>query len=194
MGQIRFIGAAIGLFVLAFVGMSWMNKGLPVMAMRVEPMKPSTGLPTFEESTQKGIRKDWQNSKTAQSDGDKVRDQLRLALWQAAIAYKLSPCDPTIKKNLVEAVTNYTAAWGKMAGCSGGRCSGHGAQIDEAARSFQTPADARVHTALREAYEQGGIDRADFPKSVRNDIYLFSGMPFGGPEAACHARTADSTR
>jgi hypothetical protein len=195
MSQIRFVALAVGLFGIAFVGMSWMNKGMPVMAMRVEPLKPSAGLPTFEESVQKGIRKDWENSKTSQSDGDKDRDKLRLALMQASTAYKLSPCDPTMKKNLVEAVTNYTSAWGKMAGCSGGRCSGYDAQIDLAAKAFNTPADKRIHQTLREAYEQGGIEREDFPKSVRNDIYLFSGMPFGGPEAACIiARSADNKR
>ena len=49
--------------------------------------------PSFDESVNEGIRKDWENSKTSQSDGNKERDKLRLALWQAAIGYKLSPCD-----------------------------------------------------------------------------------------------------
>ena len=86
------------------------------MAMKAEPMKPDARIPTFEESVKKGIRKDWENSKTSQSDGDKERDKLRLELLQASIGYKLSPCDATMKKNLVSAVTNYTNAWGEHGG------------------------------------------------------------------------------
>ena len=185
MSTIRFAMIAIGLFAMAFVGISWASKGFPVMAMKAEPMKPDARIPTFEESVKKGVRKDWENSKTSQSDGDKERDKLRLELLQASIGYKMSPCDDTMKKNLVAAVTSYTLAWGKMAGCGSGRCSGDDKKLDAAAAAFQTPADIRVHTALREAYEQGGVSPADFPKSVRDDIYLFSRMPFGGEQAAC---------
>ncbi len=40
MSTIRFTLIAVGLFALTFVGISWANKGFPVMAMRAEPMKP----------------------------------------------------------------------------------------------------------------------------------------------------------
>jgi hypothetical protein len=195
MGTLRFMLIAVGLFGLAFVGISWANKGFPVMAMKVEPLKPDARIPTFGESVKKGIREDWNNSKTNQSDGNKERDKLRLELLQASIGYKLSPCDDTMKKNLISAVTNYTSAWGEMAGCKFGTCSGDDKRMDAAAKAFQTPADARVHEALREAYEQGGIDKQDFPKSVRGDIYLFSRMPMPGEEAACIvARKAQARR
>jgi hypothetical protein len=188
MSTIRFALVAVGLFGLAFIGMSWANKGFPVMAMRVEPMKPDARIPTFEESVKKGIRKDWENSKTAQSDGNKERDTLRLALWQASIGYKLSPCDPTMKKNLVAAVTNYTQAWQAKYHCRGGAngCPKDEDEREDAARAaFKTAADVRVHEALREAYEQGGIGPEDFHKSVREEIYLFSRRPFIGEQAAC---------
>jgi hypothetical protein len=188
MDTIRFTLIAVGLFALTFVGIAWANKGFPVMAMKVEPMKPNAGIPTFEDSVKKGIRKDWDNSKTNQSDGNKERDELRLTLLQASIGYKLSPCDATIKKNLVMAVTNYTKAWQAKFHCKAGidGCpSNEDDRIDFAAAAFKTAADVRVHDALREAYEQGGVGPADFPRSVRDDIYLFSRMPFGGPQAAC---------
>jgi hypothetical protein len=82
-----------------------------------------------------------------------------------------------------------------MAGCKFDTCSGDDKRIDAAAKAFQTPADVRVHEALREAYEQGGIDKKDFPKSIRNNIFLFSRMPMPGEEAACiRARQAEARR
>jgi hypothetical protein len=36
-----------------------------LMTVRAVPMKPDARIPTFEESVKKGIRKDWENSKTA---------------------------------------------------------------------------------------------------------------------------------
>jgi hypothetical protein len=155
------------------------------MTVRTVEMKPDARIPTFEESVKQGIRKDWEASKTSQSDGNKERDKLRLELWQAAIGYKLSPCDSTMKKNLVAAVTNYIKAWGDMAGCTFARCNGDDARIDAAAAAFKTPADVRVHNALREAYEEGGITAGDFPKFIGGNAFLFTGPPFGGPQAAC---------
>ena len=195
MSAIRFTLIAVGLFALTFVGISWANKGFPVLAMKVEPMKPDARIPTFEDSVKKGIRKDWENSKTSQSDGDRDRDRPRIELLQASIGYKLSPCDGTMKKNLVSAATNYTNAWGEMAGCKFGACSGDDKKLDAAAAAFQTPADVRVHQEMREAFEQGGIGKDDFPKSVRNNVFMWTGMPFGGPQAACIlARQAEKQR
>ena len=144
MSTIRFTLIAVGLFVVAFVGISWANKGFPVMAMRSEPAKPvaqitQTPAPvvedksvpaktvdpvtTFEEYGKKAARKEWENSKTGQGDGDPKREALRLATLQAANAFALSLCDATMKKNLVEALTAYAKAWSEMAGCRFGFCS-----------------------------------------------------------------------
>jgi hypothetical protein len=196
MGTVRFSLLAIGLFALAFIGISWANKGFPVMAMRVESLKPDARIPTFKESVKQGLRKDWENSKTAQSDGDKKRDKLRLELLQASIAYKLSPCDATMKKNLVEALTRYVNAWAAMAGCKSGLCNGSDKQLDAAAAAFNSPADIHVHEALRDAINKGGISKDDFPKTIRNDVFMFSGMPLPfGEEAACAGgRRAENSR
>lgn len=195
MDTLRFAFASIAVFALAFVGMAWFQKGAPVVAAKVEPLKPSPGIPTFEESVKQGARKDWVESKTAQSDGDKTRDKLRLELMQAAIGYKLSPCDATMKQNLVAAVTNYTSAWQSMAGCKFGVCTGYDAQIDQAATAFQTPADKRVHKELAAAFEQGGIGKEDFPKAVRSNVFMWTGLPFGaGEQAACITQRAENRR
>jgi hypothetical protein len=185
METIRLSTFAIVLFALAFIGISWANKGFPVMAMRVAPMQPDARIPTFEQSVKQGLRKDWEASKTNQSDGDKERDKLRIALLQASIGYKLSPCDATMKKNLVEALSNYTNAWATMAGCKFGVCNGDDKKLDAAAAAFKTPADMHARKELQEAFEQGGISRDDFPKAIRMHVLMFSGIPFGEPEAAC---------
>jgi hypothetical protein len=190
MSTIRFALLAVGLFALAFVGVSWINKGAPVVVAGVAPLKPDARLPTFEESVQKGIRRDWENSKTSQSDGDKGRDKVRLELLQAANAYVLSPCDSTIKSNLVEAQTNYTKAWQAMFYCrlGVGDCPAkEDDRYDRAVAAFKTPADIRVHDALQEAYDQGGIDRDDFPTTVRKDVYVWARPLHGEPKAACIA-------
>ena len=198
MGTFRFALIAVGLFALTFVGISWAMKSNPVVVVKVEPLKPDARIPTFEESVKKGIRKDWDNSKTSQSDGNKERDKLRLELLQASIGYKLSPCDDTMKKNLVSAVTNYTRAWQAKFNCKAGvdGCpANEDDRIDFAAAAFKSAADVPVHKALAEAYAQGGVGPADFPKSVRDDIYLFSRMPPPGPQAACiRARQAEVQR
>jgi hypothetical protein len=198
MGTLRFALLCVGIFALAFIGMSWGQKGFPVIAMRAEPLKPDARIPTFEESVKKGMRKDWEDSKTSQSDGDKERDTLRVALLQASIGYKLSPCDATMKKNLVEALTNYTKAWKAMAFCEGGvdGCpASSDERLDAAAAAFKSPADARVKQALHEAIDQGGLSKDDFPSPIRNNVFMWTGMPFGEPEAAClAARKAEAHR
>jgi hypothetical protein len=194
MSTVRFTLVAVGLFVLAFVGISWANKGFPVMAMRVEPMKPDARVPTFEESVKQGLRKDWENSKTAQSDGDKERDKLRLELLQASIGYNLSPCDATMKKNLVEAMTRYVSAWAVIAGCKSGLCTGNDKQLDAAKAAFKTPADIHVHHALREALGKGGIGKEDFPRTLRNFAFIFTGMPSDEDNTCAAGRHAERSR
>jgi len=194
MSTVRFTLVAVGLFALTFIGISWANKGFPVMAMRAVPMKPDARLPTFEESVKQGLRKDWENSKTAQSDGDKERDKVRLELLQASIGYNLSPCDATMKKNLVEALTRYVNAWAAMAGCKSGVCTGNDKQLDIAAAAFQTPADVHVHKSLREALDKGGVGKDDFPKPIRNQVFMFTGMPFPEESACTAGRRAERSR
>jgi hypothetical protein len=161
MSTIRFTLIAVAIFGLTFVGISWANKGFPVMAMRAEPMKPDARVPTFEEGVKKGIRKDWENSKTAQGDGDPQREALRLAALQA-----------------------YAKAWSDMAGCKFFICGGDDRKVDTAAASFSTPSDMRVREAVRAAFEKGGVSREDFPGSIRLWVTMLAGDP-GDPESAC---------
>jgi hypothetical protein len=81
-----------------------------------------------------------------------------------------------------------------MAGCKFSSCTGDEKKIDAAAAAFHTPADVRVHEAMREAIWQGGITKDDFPKTVRSNVFMWSGMPFGEPAACVAARSAENRR
>lgn len=196
MSTLRFTLVAVSLFALTFIGVSWGNMGFPVMAVGVEPVKPDARIPTFDEAVKKGLRKGWEDSKTSQSDGNAERDKLRLDLLQASTAYKMSPCDDTVKKNLVAALSNYVTAWYNMAFCKsgvGGCPSSSDERLDTAAAAFKTSADINVHKALREAIDQGGISRDDFPSAIRRHAFMWSGSPPDEPEAACLlARNAEN--
>src|ERR1043166_300759 len=151
-------------------------------------------VPTFDESAKKGARKDWEVAKTAQGDGNPKREALRLAALQAANAFSLSPCDATMKKNLVEALSAYAKAWTEMAGCKFGICGGDGSRVDAAAANFSTPSDMRGRAAVRTAFEKGGISRDDFPGSLRLWVMMLAGDP-GDPVSACATgRRADGRR
>jgi hypothetical protein len=193
MGTFRFALLAIALFATAFIGISWATRGFPVMTVRVAPLQPDARIPTFEQSVKQGLRKDWENSKTAQGDGDPRREALRLAALQAANAFALSPCDKTMKKNLVAALSAYAKAWTEKAGCKFGICSDDH-KLDTAAAAFSTPADMRVREALRGAFEKGGISRDDFPASIRLWVLMLVGDP-GDPVSACaNSRRAQANR
>jgi hypothetical protein len=137
------------------------------------------------------------NSKTNQSDGNAERDKLRLDLLQASTAYKMSPCDDTMKKNLVAALSSYVTAWSDMAFCkpgTGGCPSNSDERLDTAAAAFKTPADLNMHKVLHEAISQGGISREDFPTAIRRHVFLMSGSPPAEPEAACQAARSAANR
>jgi hypothetical protein len=86
----RFSLIAFGRFALIFVGGSRAQRDFPVMTVGVASMKPDWRIPTFEQSVKEGIRRDWVDSKTNQSDGNAERDKLRLELLHAANALRTS--------------------------------------------------------------------------------------------------------
>jgi len=195
MTTFRFMLLAVGLFGLTFVGVSWAQKGFPVMVAGIAPMKPDSRsrLPTFEESVIDGLRQEWENSKTSQSDGNAARDKLRLDLLQAANAYAMSPCDDTIRSNFVTALTDYVRAWHEMAHCSpgvGGCPRREDDRFEAAAAAFRAPADIRVHEAAQKAWEQGDLSRDDFPSPLRGYVFAMvrsSIRGIGEPQAGCMA-------
>lgn len=212
--MLRFIACVAVAFTAAFGGVTWAVRGFPAPGFLLQifdaspPMQtaaaaigvPGTGIEVAVQPLSATVdrtfggpsagefeRKAWIAEHTAQSDKNPKLDALRMDALQAATAYKLSPCDKTMKKNLVEALTAYTRAYvakldcprtmGMMMFCSDKK-------VQDAADTFGTPLDQRVQDALHEAFEEKGVIRADFPADVREDVLQFAGPGLWSDESA----------
>jgi hypothetical protein len=178
---ILFIGMA---FVTAFVGVSWAGRGFPLSfssPVQVKPLQPTTDAYFGDDHAKEGLRKDWEAQHTSQGDDDTKRNAIRMDTLQAANAYAMSPCDTTMKANLIAALSTYTRAWQATLGCKRnflGQLICSDQKFKEAAGSVDTPLDRRVKTALEAAFEQKGIVTADFPKDVQEDVKPFTSPDF----------------
>jgi hypothetical protein len=177
---ILFVGMA---FVTAFVGVSWAARGFPMdfsssAVVTVVPLQRTVDRHFGDGGDKEARRKDWEAEHTAQSDKNPKLDALRLDALQAATAYQMSPCDRTMKANLIDALTAYTRAWQAKLDCPRplGMVMFCDQKLKDVSETFSTPLDRRVQAALHEAFEQKGIVKADFPEDVRQDV-----LPFAGP-------------
>ena len=175
----RFVTFVVVAFVTAFVGVSWAVRGFPIhtSSPQIVAELPALVDTTFGgEHAKEFERKAWVAQHTSQSDKNPKLDALRLDALQAATAYKMSPCDETMKRNLVDALTAYARAYQAKLGCSPSmRMFCGDKKIKEAADTFSTPLDQRVKEALFEAFDQKGVVRADFAGDVREDVLQFAG-------------------
>ena len=177
----RFILYVSMAFVTAFVGVTWAARGFPVQfsgPVSVKPLQPTVTATFGDQSAKDYERKMWEAEHTAQSDKNPKLDSIRLDALQAGNAYAMSPCDETMKANLIAAVTAYTRAWQKKMDCPRPLhmlmfCSDK--KLKEVSETFSTPLDIRVKAALQEAFEQRGIVKADFPDDTRFDMLQFAG-------------------
>src|SRR4051812_14552139 len=108
----RFILFACMVFVTTFVGVSWASRGFP-MRFSTPPSGVGQSQPTLDikfgdDSFQK--KREFMAQQQLQDPDNHKRDPLRLEALQAANGYALSPCDKTMKANLVAAVRAYAAA------------------------------------------------------------------------------------
>ena len=179
--MVRFILYMSMAFVTAFVGVSWAARGFPVQfysPVSIAPLRPMMTETFGGQTARDHERKEWEAQHTAQSDKNPKLDKIRLETLQAANAYAMSPCDKTMKANLIEASTAYTRAWQEKLNCFGPPNMRFGCpykNYKDAADTFTTPLDARVKEALHAAFDQRGIVDADFPAGVRFDVRMFSG-------------------
>ena len=177
----RFILYALMAFTTAFVGVSWATRGFPMRSSAPQfaaPLRPTVDSHFGDEGAKAYDRKQWESEHTAMSDKDPKLDVIRLDALQAANAYAMSPCDSTMRSNLIAAATAYTRAWQIKLDCPRplGMPIGCDKKLDAAAATFSTPLDIRVKAALHAAFDQKGIVRTDFPADVRKDV-----LPFAGP-------------
>jgi hypothetical protein len=183
----RFILYVCMSFVTAFVGVTWAARGFPVYSFRFDRELEPTLTTTFGDDSAKAYeRKMWEAQHTAQSDKNPKLDVIRLDALQAGTAYAMSPCDSTMKLNLVTAVTAYTRAWQQKLDCQrpmGMLIACSDKKLKDAADTFSTPLDKRVQDALSAAFDQKGVVKADFPPEVRSDVAQFAGPGFWSDES-----------
>ena len=193
----RFILYTSMAFVTAFVGVSWAARGFPTefsafSPVAVVPLQPTLNAHFGDDRAKEAMRKDWEAEHTASGDDDPKRYTIRIDTLQAANAYAMSPCDTTVKTNLIDALTTYTRAWQATRGCGRnflGMTTCSDEQVKRGADSVNTPLDKRVRAALESAFEQKGIVKTDFPNDVREDVVVFAGPDFwDNPSPICLPR------
>lgn len=193
--MVRFTVYVAMAFVIAFVGVSWAVRGFPMWSRSPVAQLQPTALSKFGDTEDTGEkRKEREAIAQAESVRDPALDKIRLDALQAANAYSLSPCDKTIKTNLVAALTAYTQAWQRVLSCTSSRMFCPDANRARAAATFSTSLDNRVKEAVGKAFEQKGIVKADFPSSVQFDMLLVAGQNLWSDEFPVCAHLAAAGR
>lgn len=195
--MLRFYTLVAMAFVTTFTVVAWGAHGFPTSPFPgfgpvIAPLQPSSKIPVFGDPVRRAEsdRRDWVNSKTMQSDNDSKRDKVRLAALQAANAYALSPCDATMKANLVAALSDYAKAFEDVLQCDStgpfglARCPE--ANREAARVAFTTPLDNQVRDATHAAYDKGGIGQNDYPKKLRLIVGAM-GYGIGDQPSVCTA-------
>lgn len=195
--MIRFILFSCMAFATAFVGVSWALRGFPTYVYSpVGELRPTLNTTFGGESAKAYDRKMWEAEHTAQSDKNPVLDTLRMDALQAGTAYAMSPCDKTMKANLISAVSAYARGYMKIFDCPNPKmamfCSEK--KRDEANAAFSTPLDIRVQKALAEAFEQKGVVQEDFPEDLRFAVLAFAGPGlWSDPSPVCLPQARETT-
>ena len=158
-------------FVASFAGVSWAARGFPVGIGSWQAVFATS-------SGDQGVR-DEQSKKRESERVMRSLDTIKNEALQAATGFALSPCDSTMKQNLIEALTAYVHAWQIKLDCprlanKPTVCSQE--KLKAAVATFSTPLDQRVADAVSQAFDQPGITIADFSESIRYDM-----LRFGGP-------------
>jgi hypothetical protein len=185
----RFLFSACAAAVVSFVCVSWAIRGFP--AYSVEPvgqLRPTLNSTFGDDSAKAGARKAWEAEHTLQSDQNPQLDGLRMDALQAATAYAMSPCDQTMKSNLIAATSAYARGYMKIFDCPNPDfpmfCSEK--KRDNANAAYSTPLDVRVKAALAEAFDQKGVVKEDFAEDVRSTVLQFAGPGlWSDPSPAC---------
>jgi hypothetical protein len=180
------------LFVTAFVGASWIARGFPTYfpsLVAVAPLQP-TLTTTFGDNSAEKHREQLAEQQLQNPENAK-RNPLRADALQAATGYALSPCDTTMKANLVAATRAYVTAHHEILKCNPffGNCD---PAFDKAIAVYSTPYDLRVQEALHEAFEKGGIGNADFPPELQMSVMTLANSE-GSSVSACD-RSAERAR
>jgi hypothetical protein len=163
MSNLRFAIAAVVSFGVAFVvmsfGLPWASKALmslpsaakmeastdqvaanPARSATVEPNAPEAKSPKAQPRAATQPK-----TAAAVAPAEPARDRLAQTALQAAQAYAGSPCDRMAKTAFIVAASTYLRAQDA---------------------SSKAPKDARVHDAIKTAFENGNVSLEDFPPDV----------------------------
>jgi multidrug efflux pump subunit AcrA (membrane-fusion protein) len=173
-GHIRFIGI-LAVLAAVFLGARWQ------LAPRA--LKPDTRLPTFHQVDVQDPRFKLETTSFA-SDNDAVRDALRQAVLDAAVALKDAPCDQAVKARYIAAATKYARAWISIVPCIGTRIcrQSDNARIELAQKAFGSPFDRRVREAMQRAHATGAIVKGDFPDDAARLVATLAGDGMINPD------------
>ena len=171
-------------FLTAFVGVSWASRGFPmqISSPQLVGELPRTVTATFGDNSSEKKRARLAEEQL-QDPKNAKRNPLRADALQAATGFALSPCDKTMKANLVAATRAYATAFYEIRKCNPvfKNCD---PVFDKAIAVYSTPFDLRVRQALHEAFEKGGIGEADFPPELQMSVMSLANSQ-GSPVSAC---------
>jgi hypothetical protein len=180
----RFILYVAMTFITVFVGVTWAARGFPVYGYSpvvVAPLRPTLTTTFGDHSAEK--KREQLAEQQLQDPENAKRNPLRADAMQAATGYALSPCDSTMKANLVAALRAYAMTFYEIHKCNP-MFTNCDPAFDKAIAIYSTPFDMRVRKALHEAFEKGGITRADFPPELGLAVASLASSA-GHPASAC---------
>jgi len=180
----RFILFVLMSFITVFVGVTWAARGFPMgfsSPSIVQPLQP-TLTTTFGDHSAEKKREQLAEQQLQDPDNAK-RNPLRADALQAATGYALSPCDKTMKANLVAAAQAYAMTFYELHKCNS-MFTNCDPAFDKGIAVYSTPFDIRVRNALHEAFAKGGISKADFPPELQMSVAQLASSP-GSPVSAC---------
>lgn len=181
---VLFISIAASTFVIGV----WGSRGFPIrlFSPAAVPLQATVNTTFGDDSSQK--RRDRQVQDVLNDPENAKRHPQRMDTLQAATGYALSPCDKTMKTNLVESLRVYATGFNDMR-----RCNVMFANCDpvfeKATATYSTPLDKRVQAALHEAFEKGGISKNDFPPAIGMAVMTLANSQ-GSPVSACATTSA----
>ncbi|HZS63065.1 MAG TPA: hypothetical protein VFA53_00990 [Xanthobacteraceae bacterium] len=185
--NLRFAALAAALFVLSYSGVAWALAGahFPALSHVVATRAPDTRVAALTPPAQPS--RSAVSADPGSNQNISPRDRLRLAAYQASIAYTQAPCNATAKANLIAAVSAYAQAWHDLMDCGAGRCDP--TKLNAAATAFSTPLDMHVREAIADAFDKHGISIDDFPPALRINVMMIA-RAAGDASPVCGASAA----
>jgi len=138
---------------------------------------------TFGDNSHAEKKREQRTEEQLRNPENAKRNPLRADALQAATGYALSPCNKTLKAELVAATRAYAMAFAEIHKCKPmfQNCD---PVLEKANATYSTPYDDRVRKALHEAFETGGISGTDFPPELQMAVMHLANSQ-GSPVSAC---------